>query len=263
MIRKARAVWRGTGKDGKGELTTDSGVLSSTPYSFKTRFESEKGTNPEELIAAAHAGCFTMALAFQLQGAGVTPTELSTEAAVSLDIGFGRQPYAASGGAAVMQMPLATGRCSCSEVLSDADDTKADVIAAFRRAAKKAHPDAGGAAKMFRVLVEARDRLLAAIGTSAPPPKPPTYAPAGARVVYQGGAPYARTGVLKSTSRRSPATARIARLTRRRSERTGLASLPSVLRPCGCCCSCAARCSGLSHARWRHDAALIDEEDQG
>ena len=71
MIRKARAVWRGTGKDGKGELTTDSGVLSSTPYSFKTRFESEKGTNPEELIAAAHAGCFTMALAFQLQGAGV------------------------------------------------------------------------------------------------------------------------------------------------------------------------------------------------
>ena len=60
-------------------------MLSSTPYSFKTRFESEKGTNPEELIAAAHAGCFTMALAFQLQGAGVTPTEISTEAAVSLD----------------------------------------------------------------------------------------------------------------------------------------------------------------------------------
>src|SRR3954465_15100304 len=85
MIRKARAVWRGTGKDGKGELTTDSGVLSSTPFSFKTRFESEKGTNPEELIAAAHAGCFTMALAFQLQGAGFTPTELSTEAAVTLE----------------------------------------------------------------------------------------------------------------------------------------------------------------------------------
>jgi len=83
MIRKARAVWRGAGKDGKGELTTDSGVLSSTPYSFKTRFESEKGTNPEELIAAAHAGCFTMALAFQLQGAGFTPTELATEAVVS------------------------------------------------------------------------------------------------------------------------------------------------------------------------------------
>ena len=85
MIRKARAVWRGTGKDGDGDLTTDSGVLSGTPYSFKTRFESEKGTNPEELIAAAHAGCFTMALAFQLQGAGFPPAELATEAAVSLE----------------------------------------------------------------------------------------------------------------------------------------------------------------------------------
>lgn len=84
MIRKARAIWKGTGRDGTGALTTDSGVLSSTPYSFKTRFESERGTNPEELIAAAHAGCFTMALAFQLQAAGFTPDELSTEAAVSL-----------------------------------------------------------------------------------------------------------------------------------------------------------------------------------
>jgi len=85
MIRKARAAWRGTGKDGDGDLSTDSGVLSDTPYSFKTRFENQKGTNPEELIAAAHAGCFTMALAFQLQGAGYTPTELTTEAAISLD----------------------------------------------------------------------------------------------------------------------------------------------------------------------------------
>ena len=85
MIRKAKAVWRGNGRAGNGDLTTDSGVLSKTPYSFRTRFENEKGTNPEELIAAAHAGCFTMALAFQLQGAGYTPTELSTEAAVSLD----------------------------------------------------------------------------------------------------------------------------------------------------------------------------------
>jgi osmotically inducible protein OsmC len=84
MIRKASAIWQGTGKEGAGHLTTDSGVLSSTPYSFKTRFESERGTNPEELIAAAHAGCFTMALAFGLQTAGFTPTELTTEAAVSL-----------------------------------------------------------------------------------------------------------------------------------------------------------------------------------
>ena len=85
MIRKAKAVWRGTGRDGNGDLSTDSGVLAKTPYSFRTRFENEKGTNPEELIAAAHAGCFTMALAFQLQAAGYTPAELSTEAAVSLD----------------------------------------------------------------------------------------------------------------------------------------------------------------------------------
>jgi len=85
MIRKAKAVWRGTGRAGTGQLSTDSGVLSETPYSFRTRFENEKGTNPEELIAAAHAGCFTMALAFQLQGAGFTPTELITEAAVSLE----------------------------------------------------------------------------------------------------------------------------------------------------------------------------------
>ena len=85
MIRKAKAHWQGTGRDGSGALTTDSGALSATPYSFRTRMENEKGTNPEELIAAAHAGCFTMALAFQLQAAGLTPTELDTEAAVSLD----------------------------------------------------------------------------------------------------------------------------------------------------------------------------------
>ncbi len=85
MIRKAKAEWRGTGKDGTGDLTTDSGVLAKTPYSFKTRFQGEKGTNPEELIAAAHAGCFTMALAFQLQTAGFTPTALTTEAAISLE----------------------------------------------------------------------------------------------------------------------------------------------------------------------------------
>lgn len=85
MVRKGRATWRGTGRDGKGDLSTDSGVLDSTPYSFRTRFEDQKGTNPEELIAAAHAGCFTMALAFQLQTAGFEPEELSTEAAVTLE----------------------------------------------------------------------------------------------------------------------------------------------------------------------------------
>jgi len=85
MIRKANAVWRGTGRDGTGDLTTASGVLSSTPYSYKTRFETAPGTNPEELIAAAHAGCFTMALAFALQQAGTPAEALHTEAAVSLD----------------------------------------------------------------------------------------------------------------------------------------------------------------------------------
>ena len=84
MIRKAKAVWRGTGRDGSGSLSTDSGVLASTPYSYKTRFETERGTNPEELIAAAHAGCFTMAVAFGLQSAGYKANELSTEAAVTL-----------------------------------------------------------------------------------------------------------------------------------------------------------------------------------
>jgi osmotically inducible protein OsmC len=85
MIRKAKAVWRGTGRAGNGTLSTDSGVLADTPYSFRTRFENEKGTNHEELIAAAHAGCFTMALAFGLQAGGYTPTELTTEAAVTLE----------------------------------------------------------------------------------------------------------------------------------------------------------------------------------
>jgi osmotically inducible protein OsmC len=85
MIRKAKATWRGTGRAGNGNLSTNSGVLAETPYSFKTRFENGKGTNPEELIAAAHAGCFAMGLAFRLQAAGYTPTELSAEAAVTIE----------------------------------------------------------------------------------------------------------------------------------------------------------------------------------
>lgn|SRR5690242_387617 len=85
MIRKASAVWNGSLKDGKGTISTDSGVLSSTPYSFATRFESVRGTNPEELIAAAHAGCFTMALSAELGKAGMTPESLETSAAVTLE----------------------------------------------------------------------------------------------------------------------------------------------------------------------------------
>ena len=88
MQRTATAHWQGTGRDGSGSLTTPSGVLKEQPYSFKTRFESEDGragTNPEELIAAAHAGCFTMALAFQLQTAGFTPDALDTTANLTLE----------------------------------------------------------------------------------------------------------------------------------------------------------------------------------
>ncbi|MDB5375365.1 MAG: OsmC family peroxiredoxin, partial [Belnapia sp.] len=83
--RSASAHWTGTGKEGKGSLTTQSGVLKQSQYGFNTRFENGPGTNPEELIAAAHAGCFTMALAFQLSGAGHAPESLVTEAKVSLE----------------------------------------------------------------------------------------------------------------------------------------------------------------------------------
>lgn len=91
MKRKASAVWQGGLKDGKGRISTDSGVLSSTQYSFGTRFEEGKGTNPEELIAAAHAGCFSMALSGQLGNAGMTAEQIDTTATVTLektDAGF-------------------------------------------------------------------------------------------------------------------------------------------------------------------------------
>jgi lipoyl-dependent peroxiredoxin len=85
MQRKGSAIWQGDLKTGKGTVSTDSGVLSQTQYSFSTRFENGKGTNPEELIAAAHAGCFTMALSAQLGSAGLTPEKLETTATVTFD----------------------------------------------------------------------------------------------------------------------------------------------------------------------------------
>jgi osmotically inducible protein OsmC len=91
MKRKASAVWTGGLKDGKGAISTDSGVLKSTQYSFSTRFEDGVGTNPEELIAAAHAGCFSMALSGQMGAAGLTVGEIRTTATVTLeklDVGF-------------------------------------------------------------------------------------------------------------------------------------------------------------------------------
>jgi len=85
MKRKANARWQGTAKEGAGTLTTQSGVLNDTPYSFVARFGDGKGTNPEELIAAAHAGCFTMALSFMLNGAGFTADAIDTEANLTMD----------------------------------------------------------------------------------------------------------------------------------------------------------------------------------
>ena len=91
MKRNAQAEWRGGLKDGRGTISTDSGVLENTQYSFSTRFEDGKGTNPEELIAAAHAGCFSMALSGQLGNAGLVAESIKTTASVKLektDAGF-------------------------------------------------------------------------------------------------------------------------------------------------------------------------------
>lgn len=88
MNRKASAIWHGTGKDGTGTVSAQSGAIKNLPYSWKTRFGDESGmsgTNPEEMIAAAHASCFTMATAFQLSGAGFTPEELTTEANLTME----------------------------------------------------------------------------------------------------------------------------------------------------------------------------------
>jgi lipoyl-dependent peroxiredoxin len=85
MKRSASAVWQGNLKDGKGSISTESGVLSHTPYSFSTRFEKGHGTNPEELVAAAHAGCFSMALSAELGKAGITPDSIQTTANLTMD----------------------------------------------------------------------------------------------------------------------------------------------------------------------------------
>jgi osmotically inducible protein OsmC len=85
MKRKASAVWRGGLKDGKGTISSESGVLKETQYSFSTRFENGIGTNPEELIAAAHAGCFSMALSAEMGKAGITPESIHTTATITMD----------------------------------------------------------------------------------------------------------------------------------------------------------------------------------
>jgi organic hydroperoxide reductase OsmC/OhrA len=102
MIRKAKAIWRGTGRDGGGTVSTGSGVLTGAPYSFLTRFENEKGTNPEELIAAAHAGCFAMTTAFILQDA-------------DRDRGRGRSQHRAGGRGVSHQSLGSDAACSSPE----------------------------------------------------------------------------------------------------------------------------------------------------
>ena len=89
MKRNATAVWNGTGKEGTGHLTTQSTVLSNTQYSFLSRFEQGVGTNPEELVAAAHAGCFSMKLSFVLGAAGFTADEINTQCEITLDPSVG------------------------------------------------------------------------------------------------------------------------------------------------------------------------------
>ena len=85
MQRKASAIWKGGLKDGKGSVSSTSGVLNNTPYSFATRFENTPGTNPEELIAAAHAACFSMALSAQLGNASLTPSSIETSATLTME----------------------------------------------------------------------------------------------------------------------------------------------------------------------------------
>ncbi|MBC3411453.1 OsmC family protein [Pseudomonas sp. SWRI51] len=85
MKKTASAIWQGGLKDGKGQISTESGALKNNPYGFNTRFENQPGTNPEELIGAAHAGCFSMALSMMLGEAGLTPERIDTEAQVTLD----------------------------------------------------------------------------------------------------------------------------------------------------------------------------------
>ncbi|MBX9782706.1 MAG: OsmC family protein [Chitinophagaceae bacterium] len=93
MVRNATAVWSGSGKEGSGQLTTQSTTLNQTQYSYLSRFENGVGTNPEELVAAAHAGCFTMKLSFVLGAAGFTPTSIETKCEITLDSGAITKSY--------------------------------------------------------------------------------------------------------------------------------------------------------------------------
>ena len=105
MIKNASAVWRGGIKDGGGTISTETGVLREAPYGFKARFEDGPGTNPEELIGAAHAGCFSMALSLMLGEAGMTPEQIDTKAAVTLEKSGGGFDITASHLTVVARIP--------------------------------------------------------------------------------------------------------------------------------------------------------------
>ncbi len=118
MKRTSSAVWNGSGKEGSGNLTTQSNTLNKTPYSYVSRFENGAGTNPEELVAAAHAGCFTMKLSFLLGAAGFTPTSLETSCTVDLE-----------NGAIVTSHLVVKGvvpNCSAEDFKKHAEDAKAN-----------------------------------------------------------------------------------------------------------------------------------------
>lgn len=141
MNRKASAVWQGDLKDGRGTVSTESGVLSNAAYSFGTRFENEKGTNPEELVGAAHAGCFSMALSAQLGEAGLKPERIETTATVTLE--------KVSEGFAVTAVHL-----DVSATIPGADEAK------FQAAATKAK-EGCPISKLFNAKITMRARLNA------------------------------------------------------------------------------------------------------
>ena len=93
MIRHATAVWNGSGKEGKGQVTTSSGALNNVPYNYRMRFENDPGTNPEELVAAAHASCFSMKLSFVLGEMGVTPERLETKCEITFEAGVVKKSH--------------------------------------------------------------------------------------------------------------------------------------------------------------------------
>lgn len=140
IVRKGSAVWSGGLKDGRGSISTESGALDSHPYGFATRFEGKKGTNPEELLGAAHAACFTMALSLVLGEAGLTAKEMDTTAKVSLD--------AVDGGFAITSVHL--------RLIARVPGTDAKTFAELANKAKEGCP----VSKLFKTEITLETSLL-------------------------------------------------------------------------------------------------------